>query len=242
MSLLLVAPLARADRIDECNAAYEQSQELRLEHKLRASRAQLEVCARATCPHAMRTDCGTWLREVTRAIPSVVVTGDRAGATATIDGAPVALDGTAVEQDPGRHHVVMTDPRTHESTAIDVDIAEGDKNKRLELHFVTPVQHETVAPKPGPPWYAWVIGGVGTAGIVSTIAWGTAALVLQDDLRGSCYGSCPHSDVQAVHDRALVADISLAIGVVGLGVATVLFLWPRSPPRTARLVTTGIEF
>jgi hypothetical protein len=46
----------------------------------------------------------------------------------------------------------------------------------------------------------------------------------RDDLRDSCAPSCPEDDVGSVRTKLILADVSLGVGVVSLGVATYLFI------------------
>src|SRR6185312_12809902 len=96
--------VARADEVDVCISAAEQSQVQRRDAHLRAARAQLVLCARDACPRAIQKDCKRWLGEVEAAMPTVVIHavdpsgGDIVGARALVDGVRLdgALDGRAV--------------------------------------------------------------------------------------------------------------------------------------------------
>jgi len=191
----------------------------------------------------VRGDCVTWLGEVSRDMPSLIVDAPST-ADVSIDGTRAAVAQT-VEVDPGAHHVVATDPATHETAATDVTVKLGERNHHVTLQFAASVT--PIAPtrkKKAPPFYTWIVGGVGVAGMISFAAWGTSAIVLQNDLRNSCYGSCTAVDVERVHNRALAADVSLAIGVAGLAAFAVIFFWPRyeEVPAAARALTEGIRF
>ena len=230
--VVCVTSTAHADRAGECADAYEHAQELRASSKLRAARTQLETCASPACPKAIRADCTTWLAEVSKQMPTVIVVAP-AEANVTIDGARAAGN-TPVEIDPGAHHVVVN------ASAKDVTIALGEQRRAIEV----PQQEVVVAPKtPGPPFYTWIAGGIGVAGIISFAAWGAAALVLESDLRNSCYGSCAAIDVERMHNRALVADVSLGIGLAGLAAAAVFFFLPRhAKPEKAALLLGRVTF
>jgi hypothetical protein len=218
-AVMLFGSTAFAD-VKECADAYERAQELRLSGKLRDARTQLETCTSPTCPKVIRVDCTTWLGEVSKAMPSVIIAAEP-DATVTIDGAR-ATGNVAVEVDPGTHRIVVG------ATSTTVTIALGEQHRRIELQHPTEPAPPVVTTKtPGPPFYTWIAGGIGVAGIISFAAWGTAAIVLENDLRSSCYGSCAPVDVVRMQNRALAADISLGIGIVGLATAAVLFFLPR---------------
>jgi hypothetical protein len=98
------------DRATCLNAAGE-GQTLRDEHKLVEARDRFRVCAAATCPSAVQTDCAGWFNEVDRSIPTIVLAAkDETGndvfdVHVSLDGAPLTakLDGTSLPMDPGPH-------------------------------------------------------------------------------------------------------------------------------------------
>jgi hypothetical protein len=110
--VVAVAPAA-ADGDDKaaCFDAAEKGQALRNDHKLVQARKQFPLCAAPSCPTTMQKDCSTWLDEVEKAMPTVVLSAKDAGGNdvidvvVTMDGQPLAtkLDGTAIAVDPGAH-------------------------------------------------------------------------------------------------------------------------------------------
>jgi hypothetical protein len=76
----LVTTAAGADDKVACADAALKGQTLGRSHKLVAAREQLRVCAQSMCPTLVRTDCASWLADVEKALPTVVVTAkDEAG-------------------------------------------------------------------------------------------------------------------------------------------------------------------
>ena len=54
-----------------------------------------------------------------------------------------------------------------------------------------------------------------------------------DELKASCAPDCTQEERGSVHGTLLAADISLAVGLVSLGIAALLYPWaPRGAPAT----------
>jgi hypothetical protein len=98
----------------------------------------------------VKRDCGRWLEELSRAIPTVVVAvrdergRDVLDARATIDGQSIPIDGKPVPLDPGRHEVRAVRSGAS-SVAQEIVVAEGDRDRTVTLTLATP------APPPPPP-------------------------------------------------------------------------------------------
>ena len=169
-SLLLVVALvsttaahAGADDRAACLEASEQGQRLRNANKLVEASEQLRACARRECPAVVQSDCATWLGEVQRDMPTVVVTArdaagvDRIDVRVSVDGVPFAtqLDGGARPVNPGAHvfHVELAD-----GTSVDqrVVVREGEKNQPIAATLGTPAPgpaatSPALLPAPPPP-------------------------------------------------------------------------------------------
>lgn len=91
------SPHPRSDA-EACFEAAERAQPLMRDRKLRAASRELAVCSRDVCPRAARTDCRTWLDEVSRVEPSVVFRAreTRAGGDVAVDDVRVTVDGEVV--------------------------------------------------------------------------------------------------------------------------------------------------
>src|SRR5690606_13844718 len=146
LAAVFTAGSVQANELDvdvrACAEAYEQAQVTRNAGKLRESEAHLRICVRDVCPEFVRVDCGQWLSDVRREMPSVILmvtdgTGrDLRDVRVSVDGQVVTntLDGTAFELNPGPHQVTFE----HESQSITerVDIRQGEKNRVIKVEFV----------------------------------------------------------------------------------------------------------
>ena len=56
--------LARANEKQACVAAYEETQALRKQGKLRLASERVLACARNACPAFVKSDCAAWLGEI----------------------------------------------------------------------------------------------------------------------------------------------------------------------------------
>jgi len=149
---------ARADDVDTCATAAEQAQPLMRNHELRAAREQLLLCARQVCPAVVRADCGRWLDDVGRKIPTVVVTaigGDGREVTAVrvlLDGKVVAekIDGGELAADPGDHTLrcELADGSVAEER---VTLREGERKHAVVVRFKANLMSSGGFPPPAPP-------------------------------------------------------------------------------------------
>lgn len=223
-------PPSEEDVIDACVATYEQAQRHRNHGEMIEAREALMVCSRDHCPDIARTDCTTWLAEVRRDIPTVVVGArfpdgrDAIDVTVSLDGKPFAmqLDGRPVEVNPGIHTLrfeAAGRPPVEERVSFRV----GERNRRVVVTIPDPP-----APPPPPqsslqiPTVSYVLGGVGVLGLVGFGYFGATGLSKESDL-DRCKPTCPSGEVDAVRTRYLAGDISLAVGLVALGGASYFY-------------------
>jgi hypothetical protein len=183
---------AEADDKAACFDAAENGQTLRAAHKLIEARDQFRLCAAATCPAATQTDCGAWVTEVDKSIPTVVLSAkDATGndvleVNVSVDDAALTtkLDGTSIPVNPGAHdfRFQWADGTTRDRQVL---VAEGEKDKLVLVSLVpqggvpaasppAPTSTAPVAPVAAPapkpvasPWrgIGWVAGGVGVGGL-----------------------------------------------------------------------------
>jgi hypothetical protein len=74
---------------------------------------------------------------------------------------------------------------------------------------------------------AFVAAGVGVAGLATFAIEGSAANSTYHDLQNSCHGPCPPSkadDISSGKKQQTIANIGLAVGIVGAAAATTLFV------------------
>lgn len=247
-TLLAVETTAHADEREQCNTAADQAQQLRDEGKYRRAREQLLICARDVCPTPIKRDCLEWLTQVENTAPTVVF-GAKDGAKdlsevkVSVDGALVTdrLDGKPVQMDLGKHTVKFEYQGT--SKEEDVVIGAGQKNRNVTVVFgsaatapgpVTPPP-SAGGDKEGSLVPAFVIGGVGIVALGSFAIFGLGGKSAVDDLQ-KCKPNCAEGDVDSARTKLIIADISLGVGVVALGVATYLFL---TRPKIDADVKTG---
>ncbi len=238
-ALAMVATHTRSAAVDaapdgtkaQCIASYEQGQTLRHDGKLAEARKQLLLCMRDVCPPLFRKDCDQWLKEVEQTMPSIVVVAkgakgeDLSDVTVSIDGEVVAqqLDGKDLQVDPGNHVIRFEHgelPPIEQSVLIRI----GEKHRALTVRFksggATGESEEGAAAGKGTPVPAsvWVLGGIGVVALGSFAYFGTQGRSDVDGLQ-SCKPYCEQSDVDSARTKLMVADVSLGIGVVSLGIA-----------------------
>lgn len=226
LALLCVALGARAadDKQEKaaCVDAHAEAQKVRRAGELRRARELLTRCARESCPAIVQKDCVTWAEEVANALPSVVVVvRDHSGreiadAEVHIDDQRIALDGRAVELDPGEHRLVVQARR--ERAERRVLLREGERMRRVEF---------TVGPKPKkppPPSFephpvAWVLMAVASVASAGFVTLAVVGKVKENELN-ECAPQCVNEagdpaldDVRTMRQLYLGADISLGISV-----------------------------
>lgn len=248
-TLLAVETAARADDREQCASAADQAQQLRDEGKYRRAREQLLICARDVCPAPIKRDCLEWLSQVESTAPTVVfgakdATKDLSDVKVYVDGAAVTdrLDGKPVQMDLGKHTVKFEyQGQTKEEEVI---IGAGQKNRNVTVTFgaaaatgpTGPAGSGSETSKEGSLVPALVVGGIGVLAIGSFAIFGLGGKSDVSDLESTCKPHCAQSDVDKARTKLIIADISLGVGVVALGVATYLFL---TRPKIDADVKTG---
>jgi hypothetical protein len=222
VGVFIAASLACADALAQdraaCLQAASSGQTLRDAHKLAEARDQFRVCAGALCPSIVQTQCVTWLADVERALPTIVVTAkDGAGADlfdvrVSVDGAPLTtkLDGAAVPLNPGPHafHLELADGTSADKQVM---VREGEKDQSvavvlkpagaLEAPQVQPPSAPATALLPAPPpadatsrglgglrIAALVVGGAGVVGVGVGSYFGLVAMSKKRDSDAQCPG------------------------------------------------------
>jgi hypothetical protein len=249
--------------VDACIRASEDTQKERANGHLRAARARSAECLDARCPTPIRRDCDTQASEIERLMPTIVFRvrapdgRDVAGASVEIDGVVErnALDGRAHEIDPGSHEMTATADGYAPAHARIV-VEEGVRARVIELRPTpragtagTPGTNRDGASPPLAPSSAgrastatWigsgVLAGVGVAGIGIFAGLGLSADADFRRLRDTCGGACDARDADSVRTRFQVADVALAVGVVALAAAVVVYL---VGPRDERVTTARVR-
>jgi hypothetical protein len=234
---------AAEDQTPRCISEHEQSQALRRAGKLREARTTLLRCASQECPALVRADCGTWVGEVEASLPSVVIaardaaTGlDVVDARVLIDGEPAAerLDVKAVQVDPGVHTVrvirVGSPPLERQ-----VVMREGERNRLVSFVFgsapaTSPAPAAALEGTARSRTLPLVFGGIGALGLASFTIFAVSGRERYDHDLSNCAlvkGGCLPGEIDAVRTQLIVADASLGVAVVSLGLAA--FFWFSAP-------------
>jgi hypothetical protein len=234
----IVSTAALGDEKNDCINAAESGQRLRSAGKLMEARAEFAICARPTCPAIVQGDCVKWATGVAANIPSIAVRArdergaDIPGARVVVDGVERAtqLDGKPIELDPGAHTVTLERPGSV-SVSTSVVSVTGEQNRLVTVELpsaVTSAEQRPLGPARSVPRLAYVLGGVGLAGLAT---FGVFAALgesqFQSDLNSCAHSGatgCSNSEVQSVRTKMLAADISLGAGILSLAAATYVFL------------------
>ena len=193
----------------------------------------------------IRNDCVRWLREVTDATPTVVLSAtgpdgrDRSDVRVSVDAQPLAshLDGRPVAVDPGEHlfRFELGDGASVEKRVL-VREAEHDRavTATFERSAPPPASAGTIGTVTRPvPTAAWVLGGVGATALLTSatfagLAWFASPGWVSSQ---SCKPGCSRSDVAIVQQRFAVADVTGALGLASVAAAAYFFL--TRPERPA---------
>ncbi len=256
---MLTAGGLRAEEEQACVTAYDESQRARRSGQLLRTRELLLSCAQESCPAPIVKACTRWLADVTASIPTLVVGAKDAEGRDSIDvrvfdGQVVLadrLDGRAVMLDPGAHELRFVFPNG--SVVVErVLVRESEKNRVVTAQLPGPkkalarkqpraVQNGTRGDHqettPGPPVVTIVLGAVGAVALASFGYFGIGAQREADHLDATCAPNCPRSDTDAIKNKALIADISLGVGLASFAGAT--YFWVTAAPG-ASTAGTGV--
>ncbi|WP_394837778.1 hypothetical protein LVJ94_12775 [Pendulispora rubella] len=235
----------------QCIDDAEEGQRLRDEGKLGMAREKFVGCANPSCPGAVVKECRAWLTDVEARMPTLLISAvDAAGndlvdVKVSVDGRPWLdrLTGTETAIDPGPHQFRL-EAAGAEAVEETLVVAERQKGRALRAKFAR-VNAPAPPKKPeaaSAPVAAYVVGGVGVAALASFAFFGLKGISDYNHLKDTCDPNCSTSDTDAVKTKFLVADISLGVGVVALGVATYLFLsHPGKSPSPSQATITPLR-
>jgi hypothetical protein len=249
---------AAAPTVEECLESHREAQALRKQFRLIESRDLLTECSNAACPGPVRRDCLRWVEEISQQLPSVVFRIDASeGESNRVVKIYVdnelrfqSMPSRAVEFNPGTYRLrfVMDGKDPVEQEVV---LGEAEKFKSVTVKFPmppkpgeetpTPVVTEgakPLAPLPNPPATeqrrsiplgSYIFAGLGVAAAINFTSWGLSSRALKSELENKCAPNCEQEYIDRVRFRAMVADISLGVGVASLATATVLyFLQPTT--------------
>ncbi len=240
---LVIAPPAAADARACIHAHSTGQREAKAGHLRLASQLFTSCGSDETCPDQLRKECADFLQDVTRTIPTVVLSAldedghDLAGTKVYSGDELVAdgLDGRSVEIDAGRYHLRFVLPDGKE-LSIDVVIREGEKQRLVQVRKDKPVDP---GPPPGieardrPPEGSrrvgagpWIAGGVTVAALGTGLTLALLGSQKKSDLE-ACKPDCPSGErgtYDATRTLFLGADIGFGAAIVGGVVTTWLLL------------------
>ena len=239
------AASARQPEAADCSEAYVETQRARRDGRLLEARARAIVCGQETCSPTMRVDCGRWLEEIERALPSIVidargVAGRELQAVRVTSGKrelTARLDGRAIVLDPGKH-VIRVESQGR-SRVVPVLIREGEKFRMVVVDFEAQApgapRLAPAAPEPpavgaeAPRWVdplGYALTGVALVALSVTGVLAVSGYAEEQSLRDGCgrSRSCARGDVAAVERLYRAADLSLVVaalsGLSAVGVWT----------------------
>jgi hypothetical protein len=246
------APRAAADDA-LCVASSEQALSLRKSGKLREALKELAVCADATCPAEVRTECAHRIDEVKGALPTLILaakdgaSNDLYAVRVSVDGVPIAstLDGLPIVLDPGEHTFTF---EAAGQPPVDkrLVLREGEKDRR-EVVLIGPPAPPPLIEAPAPsthPVSTWtsrktwavVSAGVGLTSIALGAVWGAFAISSQSRESSDCSKKgCPNpaqaqEDYSKATQNATASTVLFVVG--GALVATGAVLWLTAPRPT----------
>lgn len=247
--------MARADdrsSIAACVKASDEGQKQRDEGKLLDAKERFIECSQQSCPAVVRKECAQWLTQLNARIPKIVpVLKDETGAdvlkaTLLIDGKEVAaeLDGNAIPLDPGQH-TFRFEVAGKAPVEVKAVVRDGEQRRTIEASLAPAPPPKTTEPPPvevkaSAPVLGYVLAGVGVVGLGSFGYFAYAGTSQKSDLEKTCAPNCLQSDVDSVKQKLLIADVSLAVGLVALGVGAYLILTNGSGKGDAKAAASRL--
>jgi hypothetical protein len=252
--------VAKADeQTMTCAQAYESAQEEKANGRLKDAIEHLKTCIAPSCAEFIREDCVRWMDQAESALPTVVFSVREAGEDLTeveilCDDKPLTrkLDGKALPVDPGLRDFTFTVPGLAPMTR-QVLIREGERSRIIKVEF----SRSSVAP-PSPSANAtttaepevrpkgrilpYALAGVGALGIAGFATFALLGSSQQDELGRTCSPFCQSSQVDSVKTKFLLADVSLGVGLISLGVATYIFVKNHGANAANVAPSTSVSF
>jgi hypothetical protein len=189
-------------------------------------------------------------------IPSIVLVvrdqsgQDRSDAVVVLDGQDQgrAWVGASLEVDPGKHKLQV---KLGNGTILEKDFvaAPGESRRIVSVRVddptrPAPTKTNAVPTTGSPPYLGYVLLGVGAVALGTSAALWLSAKSDLDDFKSTCSPRCDPGDVDASERKALISDIALAVGVVGVASGSYLVLpsGPASPGDSGFAVSAQGRF
>jgi hypothetical protein len=242
----------------DCLSANDTSIQARRQHRLRAAREQLLVCAAPSCPADIRNECIRRVAEVNAAMPTIVFEAkdasgqDLGDVRVTMDGQSLVerLEGTALSIDPGEH--AFTFEAAGQALLVrQFVIREGEKDRRERISFGS---GQITAPRPGEPEQAPGLGtprilaiasaAVGLVALGVGTAFGLQSISKHDDALRACPNAC--SDQAGVdlwrdaQSAGNVSTVGFVVGAAALAAGGVLWFMAKPAPGGAASPGVGL--
>lgn len=234
---------SRAAALDtvQCTEAHFAAQVARSEGRLLDAEEQLSLCGHPSCPGVLTQECGEWLKEVSREIPSVVVVVEDAREKDIIDFS-LKIDGIehhpsrlgAVRLDPGKHEIVVNAEGFLERRQM-IRLRVGEQYRRVRLLMASDSPPEEA--KQRPSWPLVLAGTVAVAGAGGLTYFGLSARSAERELE-ECRPYCSDSRVAVVRARYVASNVSLGIGIAAL---TAGGLYWSLRPKDGRKPAVGVS-
>jgi hypothetical protein len=205
----------------------------------------------------VQSDCSRWFAEIDAMMPSIVVRvrrgSDDVAARLFVDGAPAssALDGRALELDPGSHELTIQ-VGEHETQTRTVLLSQGDKARAVTFELPLEPTPRAPAPVAAPvesthlerPVSTWtyVLGGVAVTSLSTFVVLGSVGLAERNHLATTCSPFCSDEQLQGTRTVLAAADVALGIGVAAAAGAVITYLLRPSlevPNATDAGLTAG---
>jgi len=248
----LPQPAGATDRVQECIGEHVEAQLLRNQGRLVAAQARLLECAKPTCPALVRDVCGTLRQEVAAALPSIIPDAlDKRGwptsePVVSIDGSPdlVPLDGRSLALDPGEHWLRFHHP-DGEIREVKLVLAESEHDRRVLADFRPRADSRRTLGEGQWASTALIVSAGFAVGALGSFTYFALSGRAYENELSRCRPDCDsRDDVDRMRSRYLVADVSLGIALVSVGVAA--YAWTQrsstsSSDRSQRATRTALS-
>lgn len=236
---LLAGPARAADRVQECIGEHVEAQLLRKQGRWVEAHDWLLECAQPACPELVREECAALARDVEAALPSVVLqalddNGEPTVApTVSIDGSreQVELDGRPIPLDPGEHHLRFVHPAGG-TRDVALVLVEAEHERRVVADF-RPRDDGAARGSRWPENVMFVSAGVAAVALGSFTYFALSGHGIENQL-SRCKPNCDNAaEIDRMRSRYLVADVSLGIALVAVGVGAYAWTQRSSGPPLA---------